>query len=203
LTQAKQDGKKNTMFLLTRPSDRRIREFLGSAQQMPLSYEEGITTRETPPAGYKLDHNRIKLGDGKAAFERAEAALKSWRHFDLGWVKLAPENAPLRPGSVVAVCVNHFPLWSLNACRIIYAIEDRDSAVAKFGFAYGTLTEHAERGEERFTIEWDRANNEVWYDILAFSQPRHWLAKAGYPFTRWWQKRFAQSSLKAMVKHTR
>ncbi len=96
--------------------------------------------------------------------------------------------------------VRHFGFWSLNACRIVYLIDEKDSPVRKFGFAYGTLTDHAECGEERFTIEWETANDTVWYDIVAFSRPRHWAAKVGYPLTRWWQKRFAQHSLRAMAR---
>ena len=71
--------------------------------------------------------------------------------------------------------------------------------VKRFGFAYGTLRDHAERGEERFMIEWQGSDDSVWYDILAFSQP-NLLAKLGYPLTRRLQKRFARDSLAAMVK---
>jgi uncharacterized protein (UPF0548 family) len=72
--------------------------------------------------------------------------------------------------------------------------------MTKFGFAYGTLPEHAESGEERFLIEWDRGENSVWYDILAFSRPRHWLARLGYPLTRRLQARFRRDSAAAMLK---
>ena len=40
-------------------------------------------------------------------------------------------------------------LWVLNACRIVYVIEE-DGPLRRFAFAYGTLPEHAESGEERF-----------------------------------------------------
>lgn len=191
------------MFVWREPTETQIRIFLDSAKELPLAYEEVEATRGAPPAGYTVDHNRIALGHGSEVFARAASALRQWRHFDLGWVRLVPEDAPLIPGSVVAVLVAHFSFWSLNACRVLYTIDDHDGPLRKFGFAYGTLIEHAERGEERFTVEWDTASDEVWYDILAFSQPRHWLAKIGYPLTRWWQKRFARDSLRAMVKSTR
>ena len=190
------------MFLLTKPTESQIRDFLDSAEELRLSYVEVGATRGTPPIGYTVDHNRIKLGHGGEVFEHAGAALKSWKHFDLGWVKLVPEDAAVTPGSVLAVLVAHLSLWSLNACRVIYLIDDQDRPVKRFGFAYGTLTEHAERGEERFMIEWNAIDDSVWYDILAFSRPEHWLAKIGYPLTRWWQKRFAHDSLRAMVKYT-
>jgi uncharacterized protein (UPF0548 family) len=90
-------------------------------------------------------------------------------------------------------------VWWLNACRIVYVI-DETGPVQRFGFAYGTLPDHAETGEERFMIEWDRADDSVWYDILAFSRPRHWLARLGYPFSRLVQRRFARRSAEAMQR---
>ena len=68
------------------------------------------------------------------------------------------------------------------------------------GFADGTLPGHVETGEERFLIEWDRGENCVCYDILAFSRPRHPLVRLGYPFARLMQKRFARDSAKAMLR---
>ena len=77
-------------------------------------------------------------------------------------------------------------------------MDEREGPLTRFGFAYGTLPEHAESGEERFLIEWDRAGGGVWYDILAFSRPRHILTRLGYPFARAMQKRFGQQSAAAM-----
>jgi uncharacterized protein (UPF0548 family) len=69
----------------------------------------------------------------------------------------------------------------------------------RYGLAYGTLPDHAERGEERFTVEFNRADQTVWYDIYAFSRPRL-LARSAYPLSRALQKRFATDSLMAMQK---
>lgn len=90
-------------------------------------------------------------------------------------------------------------LWWLNACRIVYVV-DESGPITRFGFAYGTLPRHVETGEERFLIEWDRAKNCVWYDILAFSRPNHFLTRLGYPLVRRLQKRFARDSATAMFK---
>lgn len=46
-------------------------------------------------------------------------------------------------------------------------------------------------------IEWD-ANDVVWYDVRAFSQPRYWLARLGYPLVRRLQRRFVIASQMAM-----
>ena len=75
-------------------------------------------------------------------------------------------------------------------------MEER-GAIEMYGFAYGTLSDHAEMGEERFTVEFHANDETVWYDICAFSRPRP-LARLAYPFTRALQRRFASDSKKAM-----
>jgi len=93
-------------------------------------------------------------------------------------------------------------LWWLNACRIVYIV-DESGPITKFGFAYGTLPGHVESGEERFLIEWDHGENSVWFDILAFSKPNHFLTRLGYPLVRRKQKQFGQDSAASMLKAVR
>jgi uncharacterized protein (UPF0548 family) len=93
-------------------------------------------------------------------------------------------------------------IWRLNACRIVYVV-DEAGATSKFGFAYGTLPGHVESGEERFLVEWDRGDDAVWYDILAFSRPNHILPRLGYPFVRVLQKRFGRDSAASMFRAVR
>jgi len=99
----------------------------------------------------------------------------------------------------VAVLVHHLGVYWLNACRIVYVTEEHGPP-ARFAFAYGTLYEHAECGEERFMVEYDPATGEVWYDVLAFSRPNHFLTRIGYPWARRLQKKFAAESKDAMMK---
>ena len=189
------------MFFLRAPSDQQIRRFISSQGEQPFSYPEVGASRHGDVErveGYTIDRHRVKLGVGDNTFERAVDALRQWRHFDLGWVRIVPPEIPIEIGVTVAVLAKLFAFWSLNACRIVYVI-DEDAPIKRFGFAYGTLRDHAERGEERFTIEWQGNDDSVWYDILAFSQP-NLLAKLGYPLTRRLQKKFARDSLAAMVK---
>jgi uncharacterized protein (UPF0548 family) len=105
----------------------------------------------------------------------------------------------IQTGEVVAVIAHVAGIWWLNACRIVYVI-DEQAPTRRFGFAYGTLPGHVESGEERFLLEWDQDEGSVWYDILAFSRPNHFLAKIGYPFVRRMQKRFARESAAAMLR---
>ncbi|HEY2964554.1 MAG TPA: DUF1990 domain-containing protein [Pyrinomonadaceae bacterium] len=185
------------MFTLNEPSESDISNLISSQSNLPFSYAEVGATQGNAPAGYTVDHNHIQLGRGGDVFERAVEALRQWRQFDLGWVTIATRGVKLEKDAVVAVKAWACGLWSLNACRVIYVIDEQEP-LTRFGFAYGTLPDHIERGEERFLIEWNRSNDSVWYDILAFSQPRHPLVKLGFPVARVMQKRFARDSLARM-----
>lgn len=186
------------MLLLRRPTIETIRDCLATQAHLDFTYPTVGATASTPPPGYVVDRTRIKLGEGENVFAAAKAALERWDHFRLGWVEACPPNTPIKVGQVVAVLARSLGIWWLNACRIVYSV-DEDGPVKRFGFAYGTLPEHAESGEERFLIEWDQASGSVWYDILAFSRPRHLLAWLGYPWTRRVQRRFARDSAAAMA----
>ena len=163
------------MFRITEPSEQDAVDFVNGQRNLPFTYDEVGATNTTPPSDYNVDHNRIQIGTGEAVYKKGVEALKNWRQFDLGWV---------------AVKARAFGTWSLNASRVVYTIdEDR-----RFGFAYGTLPDHVERGEERFLIEW-QPDDSVWYDIFAFSRPQHPLVKLSAPLARSLQKQFARDSL--------
>ncbi len=189
------------MFSLTRPSDLRIAEFLAAQENAPFSYAEVGATRGAPPPRYTVDRNRIRLGSGIDVFEHATAALRRWRMLSLGWAAVQPPETAIVAGSAVALVVRHYGFWSLNACRIVYVVDEAgevDSA-RRSGFAYGTLPDHGAIGEERFMVEWRPADDSVWYDLYALSRPGHPLARLGYPLARALQRRFARASKRAMV----
>ena len=187
------------MYSLTKPTLPQIQRFIAWQQEMPFSYPETGASRDKLPVGYTVDHHRIRLGRGAATFARAKAALRRWAMFQLEWVQLCWPTTPLEVGCTVAVLIRGPAIWSLNACRIVYVL-DEVAPLERFGFAYGTLPAHAGRGEERFSVEWRHADDSVWYDILAFSRPDHLLAKVGYPYMRYLQKRFAAGSKQAMLR---
>lgn len=187
------------MFLLTKPDEHFINEFLDARREDTFSYGEIGASRLNAPAGYNIDHNRIQLGKGREDFEKATEAIKRWKMFDIPWVKLYPRDAPIEVGQNVAVLINHLSFWSLNASRIVYILDEQGD-VEKYGFAYGTLSEHGERGEERFSVELHHSSGEVWYDLFAFSRPKHIFAMLGYPVTRYLQKQFAWESKEAMKR---
>jgi uncharacterized protein (UPF0548 family) len=192
-------GKRN-VILLRKPSDARIGRFLDDQRSLPFSYPEVGASREGAPPGYPVNQLRGRLGVGPETFARAVEALRRWKMYETGWTKLCWPDAPITGGTVVGVLGRHFGLWSLNACRIVYVIEEKEALLLKrYGFAFGTLPGHVERGEERFTVEWHRADDSVSYEVFAFARSAHPLASVGPPFVRLVQRRFAAASLRAMV----
>lgn len=187
------------MLALRKPSAHQVQHFLDRQAKLDFSYAAVGATASMPPAGYAVDHTRAKLGEGESVFVSAKAALSRWEQFRLGWAGAWPEDTPIQKGQVVAVVARILGLWWLNACRIVYVV-DENGPLARFGFAYGTLPGHAGTGEERFLVEWNRADGSVWYDILAFSRPNRFLTRLAYRYMRRMQKRFGPASAAVMVR---
>lgn len=53
----------------------------------------------------------------------------------------------------------------MSACRIVYVVEEEDDTIQRFGFAYGTLETHVERGEARYVVELHKNTGDVWFEI--------------------------------------
>ena len=181
------------MFLLRRPSQSVIERFLRDSQEAALSYGPVGIARTSPP-GFDCDETITVLGRGAADFDRARAAVRAWTPFAFEWVDVFPAAAPVAIGIDVAVLVRHAGFWSLNGCRIVDVMNEPDRA----GFAYGTLGDHAEQGEELFEVAIDSVSDEVTYRIRAVSRPRLLLARIGYPIARALQARFRRDSAAAM-----
>ena len=190
------------MPTLSAPDSSAIRDFLSAQTSLAFSYPGvGGTLSGTPPPGFDQDFNSVELGRGDAVWTAAQAAVRQWQMFPGGWAYIRPADTPIRPGEVVAMAARVLGIWWLNSCRIVYVLDDD----RQFGFAYGTLPGHAERGEELFLVERDQAGV-VRYSIRAFSRPRHWLARLGYPLARVYQRKFVRDSKASMLrfvnKHT-
>lgn len=193
--------REDVLFCLREPSEKGVRRFISQQQHSVFSYSEVGASATEVPNRYNVDRNRILLGRGEGTWRRATEAIREWQMFNMPWVHLCWPTTPIEVGATVAVLVRHCGFYSLNAARIVYVV-DEDGPIRRYGFAYGTLVEHAERGEERFTVEWDRSDGNVWYIILAFSLPHKRLAKLGYPMSRMLQRRFANASKAAMAAAT-
>ena len=189
------------MYLARRPSTAVIDRFLQDSHDARLSYGP-IGIVDADPLEGACDHVTVPIGHGAADFERACAALMAWQQFDLGWVEVFPRGAPVAAGTVVAVLIRHLGFWSLNGCRVVYAVGSPND-VARYGYAYGTLTNHAESGEEAFDVFLDPQTDRVMYRIRAVSWPQTTLAWIGQPIVRALQARFREDSAAAMRRAIR
>ena len=181
------------MWSFTFPTPERLRRLVASQAALDLTDPEvGVSATGTLP-GYNVDENRVLLGHGPEIFAAACEALRAWRQFSSPWTRIWPLPTPIAVGQTVAVLAHAFGMWWPNTARIVYVVDEPD----RFGFAYGTLPQHVERGEERFLIE-RHEDGGVWYTIRAVSQPRYWMVRVAYPLTRRMQRRFARDSLAAM-----
>jgi uncharacterized protein (UPF0548 family) len=184
------------VFLLRRPSRREIERFIDRSHGLPLSYgPTGIVRHH--PAVKRFDEQLVTVGRGQADFERARDALKRWNHFNIGWVEAFPVPLSVEAGTDIAVLIRHLGFWSLNGARVLYHVGGTNGHDA-FGFAYGTLTNHAESGEELFEVFIDRQSGQVMYRIRAVSRPQSALTWIGQPIVRLLQARFRHDSAVAM-----
>ena len=186
------------MFTLFEPSETDIDKFLAAQKDLPFSYNEVGASKGEIPANYPINHRRVRLGGGTDCFVRARKAVQNWTMYQLDWTRVFPASATISAGCAVCIVVNHGFCYSMNPCRIIYLTEESGGAIERTGFAFGTLPGHSEEGEERFTVEYHRADDSVWYEILAFARPHHILARIGFPFVTLFQRKFAADSASAM-----
>ena len=177
---------------LSKPNHSHLISFLSRQCTQQYNYKAINGTQSPPVKGFDNDHSFIILGQGGAVWDSAKKVLQNWQQFPVLWTKIEP-IAPLQKGEVVAVLFRLFGLWFVNSARIVYTLDDDKT----YGFAYGTLPGHVEKGEECFWIE-RNAEGEVSYHIRAFSQPAYWIVWLGYPIARYYQRRFVKQSLAQM-----
>ena len=187
------------LISIRKPNAAAIGDFLSRQAESSFTYAEVGASRGDPPSGFAIDHHTVRLGAGQAAFQAARDGINRWAMFNVDWVEVHTPDGPIAPGVNVAVLARVLGLWYLNACRIVYLV-DETGPVETYGFAYGTLHDHAESGEERFTVVWDHADDSVCYEQFAFSRPNHLLTQLNYPLARTVQKRFTKDALAAMAR---
>lgn len=182
---------------ITFPTSQELITFLEVESSKEYTYPEvGATTQTTHFAHYDNDHNYGVIGKGETTWEKAKSSIQNWQQFPLPWTKIYPNTTPLKEGEVVAVVFRLFGIWWRNSARIVYTFDEPN----RYGFAYGTLPGHIEMGEEVFWIERNK-EGEVSYHIKAFSKPRFWLAKLGYPIARLYQRKFVRESIASMKRY--
>ena len=85
---------------------------------------------------YNVEHVRVEIGKGERVFEAAATAIYHLQHLKLPWVSPYSSELPVQAGTTVVLVSHQFGVYCLNACRIVYLVDDGDGPV-RAGFAYG------------------------------------------------------------------
>lgn len=178
---------------LRRPTAADLAAMAERLRSGPLTYDAvGATISGAPPDGFHHVAAQVVLGQGEDTFARAKRALADWQH-QRGAGLVIGAGAEVVEDAVVALAAPLPIGWVIVVCRVLAVIDEP----SRFGFAYGTLAEHPESGEELFMVEID-ADQGVTFRIEAFSKPQHPLAKFGSPVARRMQARATRRYLAAM-----
>jgi len=185
------------MFVFGRPGAVDLAKVRSAQASLEVTYGEVGATRGTLPGGYRHDRHTVELGEGDDVYRRAVQGLRGWEAHRRAGLTLVPHNPPIRQGETVVVAVTLPGISAVAACRIVYVVDEAD----RFGFAYGTLPAHPERGEESFLVQRD-AEGTIRFVVTAFSRPRHPLARLGSRIARQIQLGVTRRYLKGLTEFT-
>jgi uncharacterized protein (UPF0548 family) len=171
----------------------RLVEALHSAQ--PTYSDVGATLAGGRPEGFHHDRYEINLGHGRETFQRATAGLKSWKAHHLPGVRVFPDGQTIQIGATVVVTLGTSLLSLAAPCRIVSVIDEG----SRWGFAYGTLPGHPERGEEAFVVS-IASDEKVRFEVVTFSLPDDIIVRLSGPIGRAIQARGTSGYLRALLR---
>ena len=161
---------------------------------LTLTYDEVGATSGTLPSGYHhLDVSRV-VGQGRDWFDVAAARVLTWEVQRRAGLSVdASREVALGVRAELAMRVGPVPVRAPVEVVVVTVEPDR------VGFAYGTLTGHPERGEERFEVTL-RDDGAVEARIRAFSRPGAWFTHLAGPVGRRLQRSTASRYLDALTQ---
>jgi uncharacterized protein (UPF0548 family) len=156
----------------------------------PTYAEIGASRDAELPRGFH--HVRVSeaIGDA-AAFELAVTGLQTWRAHEGAGLRVYPHE-PVAPGATVVAVTSIGPVHMVAPCRIVAVFKEPYA----FGFSYGTLPGHPERGEESFVL--NIRNGATYFTISAFSKPVDPMARLAGPVGRSVQRSITRRYIKAL-----
>lgn len=194
------NSSKYMSIILFNYNESAVRNFFDKQEKKSFSYKPLFLTKniKSKVKGYDYDTLRVKLGTGRRVFEIAKQAIKYWKMFPEKWTRVHPIKPEIGIGETVAISAKYLGMWWVNMARIVYVVEDLDT----YGFAYGTLPGHVEKGEELFLVRMDE-HEDVFYEIIAISKPNILLAKMSYSLLRGLQKKFRENSATEIFEYVK
>jgi uncharacterized protein (UPF0548 family) len=159
---------------------------------LDLTYGEVGATSAVLPAGYRHDRGEVDLGRfDEGRFARSALALRQWQAQRGAGLTVFPDE-DVEPGATFALVIRLPAGFVTAAARVVYVVDEP----GHYGFAYGTLPAHPERGEEAFHVE--RHGDRLRVRIVAFSRLRNPALRLGAPVGHFLQRRAMKSYLSAM-----
>jgi uncharacterized protein (UPF0548 family) len=157
--------------------DRRLRE----AEAGDLSYDHvGSTLAAGPAPAGRADRRFDRTATGSVA--AAAEALRAFAPHRGIRGRVLPPAAPLEVGTSLLVVAPVGPVELAVPNRVVGVVDEAD----RFGFAYGTVTGHAEAGEECFLAE-TSAPGLVRLSVRVHARPATLAARLGGPVVSWLQ----------------
>ena len=185
------------MILLGPYRETLVKAQLERSKREELTYPEvGFTRLSALPAGYRHDRLTLQVGRGDIDWERAKDAIRGWKGHTHAGITLTPFDAPLHESTTVIVSRTLGPVTILAPCRVVYVTDEE----SRFGFAYGTLPGHPERGEEAFHVILGD-DGTVTAEIIAFSRPDDLPTRLAGPIAREIQKAVTRRYLEGIEGH--
>jgi uncharacterized protein (UPF0548 family) len=129
----------------------------------------GCSLGGAAPAGLQRRNWSVPLP--AETFGRACDAIRSWSVHRGAGLAIAVDG-PIAVGTNVAFSAPLPVGYVDGTCRIVTVVDEPD----RFGFAYGTLPLHPERGEESFLVVRDEHGN-VRFDVVGVSRPAQPIAR--------------------------
>lgn len=168
------------MIVLNRRDQGFLHAQLERSRHAEVTYAEvGGTRWSDLPAGYRHDQSRLRLGHGEIAWTLAKDAIRQWKAHDHAGITLTPAGIEPEEGTTLLASRSLGPVAMVAPCRIVYVTDEP----SRFGFAYGTLPGHPEKGEEAFHV-FSNDQGTVWAEIVAFSRPDDLPARLAGPIGR-------------------
>lgn len=163
---------------------------LAAAGNAALNYDhEGSTLQHGAVPGVPDRSYSIEVPGDLAV---ARETLRRWAPHAGIKARIVPTGAPMEPGTTLLVVAAFGPLEMAVPDRVVAVVDEPE----RFGFAYGTLTGHAEAGEEAFLAE-QIAPDQLRLTVRVQAGPATWLAKLGTPVVAVLQKTAARRYLAA------
>lgn len=171
----------------------RIEGLLRREAVQALTYRNVGMVKDGPEKGFRFAKHSTFLGRGDEIFDAAVQALRSWDVHRRAGLEVHSDSAFVRPGSTV-ILVARLPILLITmACRVVEKVEEED----RWGFVYGTLPLHVERGEQSFIVR-KNSQGDVEFEISSLSRLGHPLALLAAPIARTLQDKAHRKYIESM-----